>query len=132
MSYIVSIYFPPQTATLAAVMLALVATMFSGSYPRLPELQQMSPFIMFVSNSSYARWSQEILFLSEMKSENYSSYLDFVGTNVSTVGASLIGYEPVAPEENIQYGITQLCNLGFQFRLVAFVLMVCCNRSKKK
>ena len=138
LSYAVSIYFQPQTATLAAVMLSLVSTMFSGTYPRLEELQTMGDFVMLLSNSSYARWSQEILFLSEMQNENYTSVLAYLGTasgetvTVSTMGASIGGYEPVPPEENVRNALNMLCNLGLIFRVIAFTLMVCCNHAKKK
>jgi ABC-type multidrug transport system ATPase subunit len=123
LSYIISVTFAPNLATLASVVFAFSMAMFAGLVPSLKDFETTFKYLVWLPYISMFRWSTEAYFIVEME-----------GLRAINQGAgSDLAYELMSyHSDNYSRNLLILFILGLGFRIIACLLMVVLHREKKK
>lgn len=128
MSYMVSLLCSHKNGQMAAVVLALVGSMVSGSSTSLDKLEQdFGTFGKVLTSLSYSRWMVHATI--QLESDKYPEVLNPVVVSVE----ERLGYDVVGPTKfPVLQCICYLVLIGAVSRILAFALLVSTHRGEQR
>jgi len=121
----------PKSSQLATVVFILVVNMFSGTNPRLSQINNMGFGPQLLTKLSYARYLVEALFTTETElySDAWKFPPSFYGTANDSVVFRLLAFSWT---ENINfYNVLVMVWLGITFRIMGYIALICSNRAQR-
>jgi len=139
-SYILSIAQDPKSSQLSCVLLILVFTLFSSVSPKLSEIDNMGPIAQCLATISYGRWYIESLYTSQTRQLSDAWKMPWAWYKKPTKDNALQGLFSYSYSELYRHhgrlhninllNIPILLAIGVGARVLAFFLLLLCNRDK--